>query len=105
MKGWERLAITGEGGPIPWLGILVLIDWFLKHDLKEAADITLLSADAYLRQSDWTQLQARDIVQSEHGVAILLGIPERGEATKTGTRQGVRPDYEATSAMLLARKR
>ena len=27
LKAWDRLAVTGEGGPIPWAGVMVI--WFL----------------------------------------------------------------------------
>ena len=37
-------------------------------------------------------------------VAIQLGIPERGETTKTGPRQGVLIDFERTKRFLRERK-
>ena len=37
--------------------------------------------------------------------AIQLGVAERGESTKTGVRQGVRPDFELTKQILANRTR
>ena len=37
-------------------------------------------------------------------VSVTLGVPERGESTKTGVRQGVVADYDKTKDFLRGRK-
>ena len=105
LKGWERLSVTAEGGPIPWAGIAALINWFRQHGGPEAAAVTLLATDCYLRLGEWDMLQVRDVVDGASGMALLIGNPERGQSAKTGTRQGVRPDYSETEALLRERCR
>ena len=69
------------------------------------ADVILIAADCYLRKSDWRLIRHEDVVVDPVlGVAVLLGVAERGEATKTGTRQGVRPDRPGVAALLLKYK-
>ncbi len=50
----------------------------------EAADVALVAADCYLRESDWALIHPQDVTLSErYGVGIQLGAPERGGTTKT----------------------
>ena len=70
----------------------------------EAADVVVLMSDMSLRSSDWPLLQPEDVHSSPAGVAVSLGVPERGESTKTGVRQGVRPDRPRAAEVLLRRK-
>ena len=100
LKGWQRLAVTGEGGPIPWPGVMVLRETLLEMDEPIAADIVIVAADCYLRGHDWHLIQVRDVSSSGDKMGIQLGVPERGETTKTGTRQGVLPDFSLTKAII-----
>ena len=66
-----------------------------------AADLCLIAADCYLRQAHWSLAHFEDLsIFSEHGIALNLGVPERGESTKTGVRQGVRPDHSGVADLL-----
>jgi hypothetical protein len=103
LKSWDRLAVTGEGSPIPLSFIMLLWQTMHANGDHEAADIAIVATDCYLRSSDWMLIQMRDITSGTDGMAIQLGIPERGESTKTGTRQGVRPDYDLTRSILASR--
>jgi hypothetical protein len=103
LKSWDRLAVGGEGGPIPITLVMLIFQDLREHGEIEASDICILCYDCYLRASDWALIQVRDVSFGSMGVAIQLGIPERGETTKTGTRQGVRPDYELTTRLLRRR--
>ena len=65
----------------------------------------------YLRSQDWQNLRREDIVGGQlgsslsesdlSGIAVLLGVLARGETTKGGPRQGVRPDREGVAYLLL----
>ena len=47
------------------------------------------------------QIQGRDVaISDKYGLALTLGVPERGASTETGVRQGVRPDFEGSEALL-----
>ena len=64
-----------------------------------------LSADCAPRESDWALIRAVDVVEApEHGFAIMLGVAERGEQTKTGVRQGVRPELPGVVERLRRRR-
>ena len=69
---------------------------------EESADIVLIMADSYMRQGDWKMIQPEEVTEEDEGggAAIALGVAERGEATKTGFRQGVRIDRPAIGAIL-----
>ena len=104
VKAWQKLEVLGEGAPIPWEGVGAIAGWMRSQKSQKfsiAADLCLIAADCYLRQSDWALANHEDLsVSLEHGVALHLGIPERGESTKTGVRQGIRPDFEGVSDLL-----
>jgi hypothetical protein len=93
LQAWTRLHVAGEGSPIPWEGVGVIAAQLEADGELEASDIVWLSADCALRESDWSVIRRVDVVETpQHGVALLLGVAERGEQTKTGIRQGVRPE-------------
>ena len=108
LKAWSRFEVQGEGVACTLDTVGAIAGWLRKSALdksRTAADIALASADLYLRQSDWAQLNHEDVfAHSEHGVVVLLGVPERGESTKTGTRQGVRADRDGVAQILLKYK-
>ena len=90
---WQRLAIHGEGGPIPLQAIIVIAIRMIELGHPEAALATLLAEDGYLRESDWSMIQVTDIVTEGQPqtprVALILGAQERGDTTKTGDNQGI----------------
>ena len=62
----------------------------------------------WLRGEDWEKLRAADVfVANDKGlsVSLLLGARARGESTKTGPQQGVRPDHPRVASILRERKR
>ena len=67
LKGWERLAVTTEGGPIPWAGIAALINWFREHNEAEAAVIGAAPHHqlAVLREARRVDLAAREAARRE----------------------------------------
>ena len=72
---------------------------------EEAADVAVISADCYFRESDWSLLHPWDVSRSpRYCVSCQLGDPELGESTKTGPRQGVRPDRPEVEALLWKHK-
>ena len=72
----------------------------------EAADIAVISAECYLRESDRNLLHPWDVVYTEAlGVSLLIGNPDAGESAKTGSRQGVRPDRRVVEQLLLRRRK
>ena len=101
---WRRFDIQGEGAPIPWSGVGAISRWLSEQpdqNAQCASHIVLLSADMYLRQSDWCKLIRGDVAASpKYGLALTLGVPERGESAKTGVRQGVRPDFQGSEDLL-----
>ena len=99
LVAWDRLAVTCEGVAVPWPAVWAIAKKMRQQGHEESADLVLLSADAYLRESDWAMVAGEDIIVTGNDVAILLGVPERGEATKTGVRQGVRPDRPCASKL------
>jgi len=84
---------------------MVISDAMRRMGEREAADITLVSADCYLREGDWSLLHPWDVVvTSRYGVSLQFGDPSLGETTKTGPRQGVRPDRPVVERILLGAK-
>jgi hypothetical protein len=106
LQSWRKLQVAGEGSPTPWPGVCVIARQMRDSGEEEAADVTLLAADSYLRESDWALLHPWDVVWTqEFGVSLRLGDSSLGETTKTGPEQGVRPDRPWVELMLLRRKR
>ena len=104
ITAWRRFEVQGEGTPIPWAGVGAISRWLSEQNSKTAlvaSHLVLLAADTYMRQSDIFQIQGGDVATSEkYGLALTLGVPERGASTKTGVRQGVRPDFKGSEALL-----
>jgi len=105
LKGWERMFVAGEGAATTWqcVGAIAARMRVSGHSL--GADLVLCAADLYLGSSDWALVKREDVVgvfseERPNELAVLLGVAERGESTKTGTRQGVRPDRIGVSRIL-----
>ena len=90
---WQRLAVQGEGGPVPFLAVMVIALQMIRNGEMAAALATLMAEDGYLRESDWASVCFEDIhIDSAcmpPRVALLLGAGSRGLSTKTGPNQGV----------------
>lgn len=93
LQAWGRLEQGGEGEPCTWEEVGAMSQEMLDGGHEEAADLTLLAADGYLRQSDWHLIRREDVHFAQGRVAIVLGDPSRGDTTKTGARQGIIFDY------------
>jgi integrase len=65
------------------------------------------SGSGYFREHDLFQLRVEDIIVNPHAdfldVAVKLGVAERQEKAKTGSRQGARLDWSGTAVMLIDR--
>ena len=106
LQSWERLAVLGEGQPLSWDALLAISQAMLELNHPIAAGSVIISADLYLRQSDWDVIREGDVYLAPDGrVAVLLGVAERGETTKTGTRQGVLADRSGIADLLLQYKK
>ena len=92
-------------GTVPWEGAFAISHTMRKLGHEESADIVLIMADPYMRQGDWKMVQPEDITEEGQSVAISLGVAERGEATKTGFRQGVRIDRAFVAEIIKKHKR
>lgn len=105
LSAWKRLHVAGEGQPVPWEGVCVIAEQMKTQGDTVASDVCLVAADCFLRESDWALIHPDDVSYSaRYGVSIQLGAPERGATTKTGPRQGVRPDRPVVERIVLAYK-
>jgi len=108
LLGWHKIFIHGEGGPQP-MEILVLVEQTMRENGDaEEADAFATGLDGYLRSQEIMALRAEDVKvifleDGEMDVALRLGVAERGEDTKTGSRQGVRLDYPHTMDIVMRR--
>ena len=76
---------------------------------RDAADALSTGIDGYLRTAEIFGLRGEDISitgagTSEMIVSLRLGVPERGESTNTGIRQGVIIDWPCVADMLARRR-
>lgn len=102
LAAWAGFALVGEGQPVVWEAVTGVAQDMASRGDTEGADIAEVAADMYLREADWNLLRPEDITYDpQYGVAAQLGVPERGESTKTGVRQGVRPDRKSIGERLL----
>jgi hypothetical protein len=105
MKGWHKTHVKGEGQPMAYEAAVAVGHTMRGLGFVEEADCLDVALDGYLREQDLFQLRVEDIVEERSGLAtVLLGVPERGESTKTGRQQGVRLDTVHASNILLQRK-
>ncbi|CAK0885370.1 unnamed protein product [Prorocentrum cordatum] len=109
LRALHRLHVAGEGGP-QLLELWAVLDEAMRlAGNQEAADAAEVALDAYLRSAELFGLRAADVVidvdpAGEQVVAPRLVVPERGERTKTGMRQGVLIDRAHVADMLVRRK-
>jgi hypothetical protein len=105
MQAWSKLYVSGEGMPTSWAGLAAI-----SRSMHEAGDVVeaeviMVSGDCYLRGSDWASIRDDDVSGVSHETcSVSLGVPERGESSKTGIRQGVRPDRPGISEILMRRR-
>jgi hypothetical protein len=98
LASWKRLAPLGEGAPVPWETLLVMGDDMNRLGRVECGLMLETAMDAWLRTQDLAMLLVGDVSfttdsQGRRIASLALGVPERGEATKTGFRQGVVIDH------------
>ncbi|CAK0806068.1 unnamed protein product, partial [Prorocentrum cordatum] len=108
LRAWHRLHAAGEAGPPPLEWRAVLGEATRLSGDQEAADAPEVALDAYLRSAELFGLRAADVVidvdsAGEQAAALRLGVPERGERAKTGTRQGELIDRAHVADMLVRR--
>ena len=89
LQPWERMQFGGEGHPIPFQAMAVIVVRMLEkgHILEAAACIIQL--DGWLREQDWEMLRVRHVsFTPDGGVGLRLGDRTLGQKTKTGANQG-----------------
>ena len=64
MQGWQKVAIQGEGSPVPWDGVFAIAAVLQSLGYTEEADIVEISADTYMRDPDWSLIQPEDIIST-----------------------------------------
>jgi len=90
LRGWWRhCGGKRERHPMSRRAVGAVAATFALEGRVQELAITVLTFDALLRCEDWRKLRAVDICCDAGEVALRLGVPERGERTKTGTEQGV----------------
>ena len=113
LQGWHRIHIHGEGAPEALELLAVMEETMKERGQLEESEALAVIADCWLRCSEAFALRSEDIVLMkersgpEAGVqqAVLrIGVAERGEAAKTGMRQGVRVDTPHAVDILSRRK-
>ena len=62
---WKKVAIQGEGAPVPWDGVFGIAATMQRLGFVEEADICEIAADTYMRESDWSLLQVEDVIESK----------------------------------------
>ena len=62
LTSWRRIQIAGEGAPVTWEAVMAVQEVMRRGGDTEAADIAVISADCYLRKSDWSLLHPWDVV-------------------------------------------
>ncbi len=89
LSGWEKVRPPQERGPISW-GVALLVAGCMAGCSssfgEQAALITLLCFDCFLRGDEWEHLRASDVSDDQTDIALSLGTHK---ATKTGRDQGV----------------
>jgi len=96
LKGWERLGQRRERSGFSeeiWGAMTATL---LQRGEFEAAVMVAVAFDTYPRIADLRALRTQDVSAALVGdsveVALHFGVRERGEATKTGSEQGVTVD-------------
>jgi hypothetical protein len=89
LKGWKKVNPDRERDGLTETAVGAMAEWFCSQGQYEAAAITVITFDAFLRDQDWVRLRACDISDDGEHVALSLGVFSRGEKCKTGHAQGV----------------
>ena len=105
LTSWQRQHLGGEGTPVPKEAAALIAAELRTMGDDQSALLVELIFDCYLRSAEWSSLRCADVVSDGPSVALLLGVAERGEKTKTGPNQGVVVDAPAVAADLLERAR
>ena len=70
LKGWKRCAPQQVCDSLPWLALLLIVDWLLGRKLVRYAVCLLIQIDAYLRPSEAVGLTTDFLVKP----AVAAGI-------------------------------
>ena len=99
LKSWMAITVAQEGKPCcrEVVALVVLRLWELGHLYAGCA--VLLSYVMLAREQDWVQLRGADVVGAGDDVALLLGVSQRGEKSKTGANQGAQIASKAVGRM------
>lgn len=89
LVSWAKIRPGSEGGPVPEGAVCFAMKGTVEQGLIYDAWIVGISYDAYLRTQDWSQVRGADVYEHHMQVALVSGIAERGEASKTGHNQDV----------------
>ena len=103
LKSWERMQFGGEGHPIPFqaMGVIIMRMLEMGHLLEGCACIVQL--DGWLREQDWEMLRARHVsFTPSGGVGLKLGDRMIGQKTKTGANQGAVLEWPLSRLILKA---
>ena len=85
----------GEGGPLAKESVACVALRLFERGFLHEGIIVLLSYDCFLREQDWESLRRDDVASDDTlQTALLFGVRERGERSKTGSNQGV---YSSTT--------
>lgn len=105
LKGWERLGQRGERRGFSEEILGSIINAMLQDGNVLLATLTAVGFDSYARIRELLALRLEDVpaatLDGTVTVALALGVRCRGEATKTGSEQGVTVRREWVSAVLL----
>lgn len=87
MRGWEKLAVTEEGMPVPIEAVLVVAEFLAPQGYFAEPIIILPTMDRVLREQDWEMPQ--EVVDDGFQTTLTSGDRLRGGEVKTGVQQGV----------------
>ena len=107
---WESLKGSAEGGPACRESVHVMSEALMKKGRVDEAIAVEIALDGYLREQDWAQLRAEDVMTDwrDGGIcstALLFGRRHRGESVKTGQEQGVQLESPLLRRLMAERAR
>ena len=95
LQSWSRLVQQGEGGPLATESVASVALRLFERGFLHEGIFVLLSYDCFLCEQDWESLRRNDVASDDTlQTALLFGVRERGERSKTGSNQGV---YSSTT--------
>eukprot|EP00959_Pyramimonas_sp_CCMP1952_P299222 6258606-Pyramimonas_sp.AAC.1 len=61
LKSWERMQFGGEGRPIPFQAMAVIVTRMLEFGHVLEARACIIQLDGWLREQDWEMLRVRHV--------------------------------------------